>query len=1068
MTPRPPPGFELLPSSLETPAPPPGFEIIAESPLAPGYERKGGVLDKLFPDGVPKTYGGDPAPRVGDSLKPVFGGHNPIAETIDFVTPVLDVSRSEGRRSEDDDLSTADYLRKHGRFPSAFGSDRLKDTAAFVASAPFQTLRAPTPGQMVESATGYSGLKESEQSFADNNPALLQFLGGLGEVAPGVSWLRGMGAPTQAVQVPHVPGARTIARARANQGERGAYGNIVDDLTGTVDEFANQVAAGASRADVATNRRTLDILGEEMQRHAGNVSAAQQATINRIVQESGVTPQTAAAQIRRLSSVHEDSNLMLGEYPAVAASDAAQRLRRGENVNLDDLGRTIETPTQGTLDYLANNGNARSAKDVRNAVARRQEDLGPAMRGTLEDIGPRVETGPRSSRPANITDAQEFIDNARNIAREEYRAAYNEPINNAASLERLPRILNAHLDRAASRAGDPSRAIQRAVDQFYITLPTGQRIAMNTLQQLQDARGAIRGQISEYYRSGRTDLAAAVQPLYNQITALMQHMSPRWYAANARWRDMKFDEFAQELGDAFSTTAGPRFRQQMREFRQLAPEAQEIVRIHFLQKLYDKLDNLGDTHSVSKLFSNDHSRNMIRQLFGNEAAITFTRAVRDQKVAEASQRAMANSATHRRGQAQKQKDLDTGLTAAVENASARGVRNWLLERATQLLTERRNRPMARVLTTPMSDTAEVARHLHNMRVQQQNLSRFDQPNSIRMNETVPMGVGGAAENVASQDEQLTNETRFNPPMRLGGPKPAQGAFEPVAPTPGNVPQQAEARSYTPSPSESAAFYARRGAEAIGVPPSQAERIGSGVSTALNVLTPADDVSDAIETGSAASAAAAGLSFLPGFRAVKKSSGEIVRQAETVFDRLKQPMTHPVTGQVMRFAEGTDEWFSAARGEIRELEAALKEAGAEVKDFKFADLTSPKYWGNPKARSGERVRTEEYLRSLQKAVRRHIKEPYKGGTAVPAPTSSPNLEAAKRTVENVDNLRAPRAIPGRKGFPSLKETRELARGAVTHNLGPTPPRGSGPWDDLDEDMRVLREAYERVKRLPKPN
>src|SRR5690606_36455300 len=78
--------------------------------------------------------------------------------------------------------------------------------------------------------------------------------------------------------------------------------------------------------------------------------------------------------------------------------------------------------------------------------------------------------------------------------------------------------------------------------------------------------------------------------------------------------------------------------------------------------------------------------------------------------------------------------------------------------------------------------------------------------------------GGEQNSNQDQSQQLdvpshngTDSTgsRFNPPMRLGGPKPAQGAFEPVAPTPGNVPQQAEARSYTPSPSESAAFYARR-------------------------------------------------------------------------------------------------------------------------------------------------------------------------------------------------------------------------------------------------------------------
>lgn len=536
-------------------------------------------------------------------------------------------------------------------------------------------------------------------------------------------WARlaaGMGAYPAAGAV-----TRPIRRARANMGENGAYGQVADTLPNGVEQFADDVAAGASRGNIATNRRTLDILGEEMQRAGGDVPAAQAATVNRIVAEAGVTPQTARAQIRRLAQVHEDSNLLLGEYPAVSASNAAQRMRQPGNVDLDALGRTENSQTQATLDYLANNGNARSAIDVRNAIGQRQETLGPTMRTTLEDIGPQVQTGPRTLRPANITDTEQLVANARRLGRQEYNAAYTGPVNNRPSVHWLPRILEGNLNRAAGRSGEHATAIRRAVDQFFVDLPTGHRVAMNTLQQLQDARAAVRGQISEYTRSGRDDLVVAVRPIYDQITRLMTRMSPQWARANARWADMRLSEMAQEMGDTFATRAGPMFRTQVREFQGLAPEAQNIVRIHFLQKLYDRLDNLGDTHSVSKLFSNDHSRNMIRTMFGDEAAATFARAVRDQKVAEMSQRMLANSPTHRRGMAQKQADAETGLMAAVENANARGVRNWLVERATQLLTERRNRPKGRILTTPMSDTAQVARHVHNMRAQQQRLEAIN-------------------------------------------------------------------------------------------------------------------------------------------------------------------------------------------------------------------------------------------------------------------------------------------------------------------------------------------------------
>ena len=110
--------------------------------------------------------------------------------------------------------------------------------------------------------------------------------------------------------------------------------------------------------------------------------------------------------------------------------------------------------------------------------------------------------------------------------------------------------------------------------------------------------------------------------------------------------------------------------------------------------------------------------------------MTFTRAIRNQRVAEATHAATRNSATHRRGMAQRQRDAETGLTAAVQNANAQGVRNWLLERATQILTERRNRPLSRIVTTPMSDTANVAMHIERARQQRQRLDDLRRPRPL--------------------------------------------------------------------------------------------------------------------------------------------------------------------------------------------------------------------------------------------------------------------------------------------------------------------------------------------------
>lgn len=541
------------------------------------------------------------------------------------------------------------------------------------------------------------------------------------------------------------PTVQAVQRARANVGEAGAYGQIASDLPAGVDDLANRIAVGGGTANMGQSRFALDVLGEEMVRANGNVAAAQQATVARIVAETGVTPTTARQQLRQLSGAHEGSPLFLGEYPAVAQADEALRGQLGGNRtpanianDLDALQRTQNTTTQAKLDYLANNGNAQSAMNVRNAIDARQETLSPTMTATLEGVGPQI-----GGRPAGIIDAEQMIEQARQAGRGAYQAAYNGPIDNRVSLYFLPRMLDWHATRAAGRSGDARDAIMRAVDQFHITTPQGQRLNMSTLQQLQDARGVVRGQIEAYRRQGRNDLVNAVQPFYEHITRMMTAMSPQWAQANRQWADMNFLRMAEDLGEAFATKAGPQFRAQLREFQALAPEAQNIVRIQFLQKLFDKLDNLGDTHAVSKMFSNDHTRRMVREMFGDQAVITFTRAVRDQKVAEASQGMMRNSATHRRGMAQRQMDAETGLVSALDNASVKGVRNWMVERAAQIVTEHRNRPMGDILTTPVSDTAQVARHLYGLRQQETRLREINRPRQGRIPTTAASGAIGS-------------------------------------------------------------------------------------------------------------------------------------------------------------------------------------------------------------------------------------------------------------------------------------------------------------------------------------
>lgn len=555
---------------------------------------------------------------------------------------------------------------------------------------------------------------------------------------------------------------RQIRQAYANRGEAGAYGQVAEslprgpgrgqpDYANPVDTLADQVATAHGTNNAAMQRQTLDVLGEEMQRAGGNAQQARQATIQRLAAEQNITPATAADRVRRLEQLHRESPLNLSDYPSVAANDQANRLRRPNGMtdeqfstHMDDVANgSRETGLQGKVDYLSNNGTAPSAMATREAVTEQFQRMPGQMRETLRAISPEVQIGNAAARPATIVDTSQMVDQARQLGSQAYTTAHRGPINNHIMLNTLPRMLAAHETRAMGRSGEAREAIERAVGQFYITPAPGQRIAMGTLRQLQDARTTVRGQMEAYSRAGRDDLAGAVRPFYQQMTRMMEAMSPQWGQANRQWADMNFQRVAQELGDSFAKRAGPQFREQLVEFYQMAPEAQNIVRVHFLQQMFDRIENAGDSHAVAKFFTSDHARAAIRDLFGRDEALAFTRAVRDIKVAESSKSALGNSFTHRRGVAKEQAEAQMGLVSAVESASESGVKKYLMDTARRLLMEGVNRPMSEILTTPMSETARVAQHIHNMRLQQQRMQVMQQPSDLR----VPIA---AASNVSGQ------------------------------------------------------------------------------------------------------------------------------------------------------------------------------------------------------------------------------------------------------------------------------------------------------------------------------
>lgn len=147
----------------------------------PGTVNTGGVLDALQPGYTPPPETSDS--RIGDGLKPYFGGRNPVAEGYDaFVKPFV----------EEPNAATKAFQDSRGL------AERAGDAATFFASMP---VRLATQGKAgigdavgaIAPETGES-LSRAERDFVKANEPYLEAIGDAGEATAGIVPLRTMGS----------------------------------------------------------------------------------------------------------------------------------------------------------------------------------------------------------------------------------------------------------------------------------------------------------------------------------------------------------------------------------------------------------------------------------------------------------------------------------------------------------------------------------------------------------------------------------------------------------------------------------------------------------------------------------------------------------------------------------------------------------------------------------------------------------------------------------------------------------------------------------------------------------
>lgn len=549
--------------------------------------------------------------------------------------------------------------------------------------------------------------------------------------------------------------------AFARTGSDGAYDLFGRSLGQPLDDFERSVVLGTRTTPNANQAEDIQLfrrIGEVMEANGGDHALARN-TILQELQQQGLSRDQALERVRRLTGTHPDSNLFLGEYGAVAPANEAQRtISGGQQTTAAGRAQMLDSPAGSATNpnsIMPNEdqlhlfdtvvqGGGRGATTVKRALEARQsqapERFERQMQGNIAPTMrmPNQPTSGPGSRPQPLTleDANVITRHLEQNSSRGYRAVHNtnDPVelaNRARVINNeLPFIMNWIDQNIAGRAGAAEDEFQKAAREFSKLRDMMAAGQTPTLQHLQDVRAAIRSQRNALDRAGRDQESLLLRPLYDGMTRMMSRASPQWAQYNRQWGEIRRFDDALELGERLSLKAGRAQREAMEEYRNLGAPAQAAARVGMLRQIYDKIANVRDTNDVSKVMDLKATHNLVRQMFGDEAAVTFARAVRDIEVGSRTKNTVGNSRTNTRGRQDSIIDADLGIVAAVQTGNRTALLNWVTQHAQNALTLGRNGIVADITTTPMSDTFRVAERLRRARSVGERLRQADTPSRV--------------------------------------------------------------------------------------------------------------------------------------------------------------------------------------------------------------------------------------------------------------------------------------------------------------------------------------------------
>lgn len=601
----------------------------------------------------------------------------------------------------------------------------------------------------VAATTGTGAAYSAVNQFGSNE-------GGVSERLEGVPEAAGVGAVIGGVLGGGAEGVRAIGKGIARHGTptRDANTKIVDTLPDkSVEKLADQLSVGAYQTNApgaAKMRQAFDILGEEMVAAKGDKILGQKNGLARIVTEMGVKPKTARDYLKHIREGHDNGELYIGEYPSVAASDDATRtIQKLDDPTVDALRASEDTSAMTPYSYVARKGGTQGAQRMRTRFDERTMRQKGPIREWMKDAAPRG--------LKNMDEAEQMLDDiGGNASRayDELDALGDNGYDKSLIMNELPKLLDRHLNAAARRGADQKAALQAGVDKFYITTDDGRKIAMPTLQILQDQRQSLRKVMDDMRgdpvrKTSDAPGLTQLQGLYSDITDLMRKSSPRWAKANDLYADGKIKEKLMDFGENLTKNPGDAQRAAFKIFDKAAPEAQDWMRVRVLQHIDDMIAGKGDTHDLAKLYTNENWRKIITKVFPRQREVSkivkgktvktteldrtsenFIRLIRNMQVANRNKaRATGNSVTAEMLEMNKNMDADIGMIAGAQSANVQSLREWAAQAIMNTLTSARVRKMEPILSTQARDVPNAAMRVQQLRLQQRRNQAANGPRS---------------------------------------------------------------------------------------------------------------------------------------------------------------------------------------------------------------------------------------------------------------------------------------------------------------------------------------------------